>query len=259
MPALPDYRDDPEHYEIEQRSRPDEMLMIEVACQKAAEWLDGCSQAYVLDLCCGTGLSTRCLAEHPNVAGVTGVDNCRSYLAYARRVLAGCRVRPNLIEHDAVTLGAEEMGRVHWNLVMMASAYHHIENHRKVRFLRQVRDMIGTSGRAILAENILPNYAEGRPTEYRAAVEIFYWEVLKTARANNPELPVHVESLIKRVAQYGYDGDYEYKVCMPVLQRHLEDAGLSIVEKIKIWPGDISALGEDGGNFVFIVKASLGG
>lgn len=254
MSSLPDYRDDPEAYEIEQRSRPDEMMMIEHACQRAAQWLDGCVDAYALDLCCGTGLSTRCLAEHPHISGVTGVDNCGSYLDYARKVLADCRVVPILLKDDSVTVSSKRLGRDSWDLVMMASAYHHIENSRKIRFLRRVRNLIGRTGCAIMAENVLPEYAEGKPEEYKRAVEVFYHEVLRTARASNPNLPARVESLIERVAQYGYDGDYEYKVSMGILRQHLNLVGLSIADETCVWPIN-GELGAEAGNFVFVLKA----
>lgn len=54
MSILPDYREDPEAYEIEERSRPDEMIMIDRANEWASLWLDQCEGAFALDLCCGT-------------------------------------------------------------------------------------------------------------------------------------------------------------------------------------------------------------
>ncbi|MCX5966033.1 MAG: hypothetical protein NT070_23790 [Cyanobacteria bacterium] len=54
---LPDYKDDPEEYELEEHARPDEMLMLMTAKDTVLEILDSCEKASVLDLCCGTGLS----------------------------------------------------------------------------------------------------------------------------------------------------------------------------------------------------------
>jgi len=253
MTSLPDYRYDPEAYEIEERSRPDEMMMLSGAEAAASEWLSGCHDAHALDLCCGTGLSMRCLVEHPNVASVVGVDNSEPYLKYARTSLQDRRISPRFVLADAATVGSNELGRETWDIIMMASAYHHIEDHRKVLFLRRVHQFLGASGRAVMAENILPSYSDDDPGSYRRAVERFYASVLRTARHDNPALPTHVAQLIERVAQYGYDGDYEYKVCMPILLRDLAAAALEVVSIRKVWP-ETNELGDDAGNFVLLLR-----
>jgi SAM-dependent methyltransferase len=71
---LPDYKDDPEAYELEEHSRPDEMLMLMTARDTALKILESCKKASVLDLCCGTGLSLEGIVEHPNISIVVGVD-----------------------------------------------------------------------------------------------------------------------------------------------------------------------------------------
>jgi len=251
---LPDYRYDPEAYELEEKSRPDEMMMIGEAAAEATRLLDAFPNAYGLDLCCGTGLSTECLVEHPNVVAVAAVDNCKQYLTFAQRKFKSEGDRIKFILSDAVDVSDVDLGRRDWDVIMLSSAYHHIEDSRKVAFLSRVRGLLGKDGRAVMAENVLPIYLEGDEASYHGAVETFYQEVLRTARNQNPNLSRHVETLIERVAQYGYDGDYEYKVCMPILSQHLTDANLEVSWKKRVWPKGLE-LEEDSGNFVFTLKS----
>jgi SAM-dependent methyltransferase len=255
MTTLPDYRYDPEAYELEQRSRPDEMLMIERASAWAADWLDRCRSAFVLDLCCGTGISMRHILAHQNVVGVAGVDNCQSYLDFARRTLLNSRIQPALIHADAVTVDLEKLGRRHWDLAILCSAYHHIEDTRKLDFMLRVGDLIGSDGRAVMAENILPTYRKEDPNSYESAVRMFYTEVLRTAREANPGLSNHVAGLIQRVAEYGVDGEYEFKVSMAVLEEDLRKADLIIVKRKRVWPRTEVVLGPQAGNFIFEIKS----
>lgn len=252
--TLPDYRDDARCYEIEERARPDEMLMLRKAGEKASSILDCLSKATCLDMCCGTGLSLEHIARHRNVAYVVGVDISSNYLAFAKKKYSTNKDAPiHFILGDAVSVALPVK---RWDLIMMASAYHHIEDERKVAFLRRVRHLIGSTGHAVMAENILPDYTEGDAEEYKASVRIFYDQVLSSARQQNPDLPRFVEGLIERVAQYGFDGDYEYKVCMKIFKRHLTKTGLEIVDEARVWPDESIFLDADAGNFVFHVTAN---
>jgi ubiquinone/menaquinone biosynthesis C-methylase UbiE len=248
-----DFWSDPEAYELEERARPDEMLMQRAAAEIAVKYLDGVPGATALDLCCGTGISMESLVAHPNVILVVGVDISLRYLEYARKVYANSRLAPILIHGDAVLA---PLPRERWDIVMLASAYHHIEDDRKIQFLRRVHSLIGACGRAVIAENILPIYDINDRQDYNRAVSDFYSEVLSTARRHNPHLPNHVADLIQRVAQYGVDGAHEYKVSMAILHEHLAEAQLQVVEQRTVWPEDGSLLGGNGGNYVFLVRSA---
>jgi ubiquinone/menaquinone biosynthesis C-methylase UbiE len=250
---LPDYKDDPEAYELEEHSRPDEMLMLRVARETTIGILDSCKKAVVLDLCCGTGLSLEGIVDHPNILMVAGVDISVPYLKFAKQRFSFYDRQPIFIHGDAVST---LLPQPHWDVVLLASAYHHIEDNRKVKFLSRVRSLIGSSGYAVMAENILPEYDINNKMDYARSVRQFYSQVLKTAKQKNPELPTHVENLIYRVAQYGCDGEYEYKVSLPLLYRDLITSGLRIVSQKRVWPEeDISSIGT-GGNYVFTICSS---
>lgn len=244
-----DYKDNPKAYELEEHSRPDEMLMLSVARETIIKILNSRKESTVLDLCCGTGLSLEGIVDHPNVSFVTGVDISSQYLEFAQKKFSQCLYPPVLISGDAVST---PLPRKDWDVVILSSAYHHIENNRKVKFLNRVRSLISVSGIAVIAENILPEYELDNQTEYSKSVQQFYQEVLKTATEKNPELPNYVKNLINRVAQYGCDGEYEYKVSLSIFYQDLKTAKLRIVEQKKVWP-DKNLLGT-GGNYVFTVS-----
>ena len=254
MTELPDYREDPEAYEVEERSRPDEMAMLNRAGGVASQLLDRITDASVLDLCCGTGLSLEHLVNHPNVSYIVGVDICQPYLDFAAHRFQNARTRPFYILGDAVEA---PLPRDTWDIVMLASAYHHIEDERKLQFLSRVHELLGENGYAVVAENLLPEYTEGDKESYATAVRLFYREVLKEAKLNNPTLPEYVEGLIQRVAQYGFDGDYEYKTSLPIFLRYLQAAGLETVSQERVWPHSGPLSETSGGNYVMLLRPAV--
>ncbi len=105
------------------------------------------------------------------------------------------------------------------------------------------------------ARSQLPEYETNNEAAYASSVRQFYSQVLNTAKQKNPELPAYVENLIYRVAQYGCDGEYEYKVSLPLLYCDLIASGLRIVSQRRVWPDENDSLG-NGGNYVFIICRS---
>ena len=242
-----DYKDDAAAYELEELSRPDEMAMINAASDWAAEALDLRTDAAVLDLCCGTGLSLRRIIDHPNICEVVGVDVSSEYLAFATERFSKVNTL-RLLQDDAVECVLENQ---HWDVIVLSSAYHHIEDDRKVKFLKRISALLKPNGVAIMAENVLPPYAQGNSASYSEAVRFFYREVLATAELESPDLPDEVRGLILRVAQYGCDGDYEYKSSMEVFLQHAKEAALSISRYKKVWPTEGPLCATTGGNYVF--------
>jgi ubiquinone/menaquinone biosynthesis C-methylase UbiE len=251
LTELPDYRDDADAYELEEHARPDEMAMLTTVGNWASTFLNKADRARVLDLCCGTGLSMESLVDHRNVSIVVGVDISEPYLAFAKRKYLSASLPPLLIHGDAVSCAVPFDD---FHVIMMASAYHHIDDARKIAFLTRVRVLLGRTGHGFIAENILPPYKTDDRQSYAEAVSSFYRKVYECAVRADPSLDKYAADLIKRVAQYGYDGDYEYKVCWSVFERDLTASGLTIVQSEKVWPVGESPLGT-GGNYVLEVRA----
>lgn len=250
---LPDYQFDPEAYEREQAARPDEQYLYGVSAKWARDILDASEKKLaILDLCCGTGLSMRQIFPHTNIRRVVGVDNCPPYLEFAARRFQTYKQRPELVEADAVDGPIPEDS---WSIVMMISAYHHIEDHRKLQFLARVRELVGENGYAIVGENVLPGYVAGNKDSYCAAVRAFYDRVENEVLCQGKEIDPQVLLTIERVAKYGFDGEYEYKVKYDIMKKHFELSGLKVVKELRVWPQ--KPIGESGGNYVLILKGGM--
>jgi ubiquinone/menaquinone biosynthesis C-methylase UbiE len=246
-----DYKFDPIYYEIEEKARPDEMLLYEELGIIGNEILNNTENANILDLCCGTGLSIEKFVNHKNVKKIVGVDNCVSYLDYAKEKYKDIQC-VNFILDDAVNV---ELPNNEWDIIVLSSAYHHIEDNRKLAFLLKVQNLLSPRGVILLAENILPEYDNSKEG-YVNAVKLFYEEVLKTAKLNNSFMSEEVVSLIWKVAQYGFDGEYEYKTSFSIFQDYINNTLLQIDFIKKVWPKDNTLLSINGGNYVMKITTN---
>jgi ubiquinone/menaquinone biosynthesis C-methylase UbiE len=187
---------------------------------------------------------------HKNISKIVGVDNCENYLNFAK-------IRFNKVDNlefifsDVINVN---LPTNHWDLIIMASAYHHLEDDRKAALLENVYKWLSPNGVVVMAENILPEY-ENTNESYQESVKYFYQEVLKTAREQNPLLPDDIAALIWRVAQHGCEGDYEYKTSLPILKQYLDNGSLKIISEERVWQGENESLSKsNGGNYVFKIK-----
>jgi len=254
LPKLPDYKDNAELYELEEKSRPDEMAMINTAGDIAIQLLNNLNNSNVLDICCGTGLSMEKFVNHPSISKIVGLDISQEYLDFAKKKYSNLSNPPIFIKGDAIE---EDLPDYKWNIIMMASAYHHIENDRKLHFLKRISNLLGKNGYGIIAENILPKYNIDDEKDYSRSVKLFYNEVLKTTKLLNPDTCERALDLIKRVAKYGIDGEYEYKVSLDILLHHIDCSGLTIIKQNKVWPNSGALSKTNAGNYVFLVKNNI--
>lgn len=249
--VLPDYKWDPNLYEREQAARPDEQALYSATTQLVNAILETHGpHAAILDMCCGTGLSLSGIISHRNLRRVVGIDNCEPYLTFAKQRFLGARVQPEFIFGDVLEA---EIPEDSWAALILVSAYHHVEDDRKLAFLKRVRSLLSSGGKAILGENVLPTYISTDPESYRASVRQFYDQVKSDAVQSNGSIDRETLQTIERVAQYGFDGDYEYKVCYAIMMDHISQSGLEIERIARVWP--TNAIGDRGGNYVAVLRA----
>jgi len=155
-------------------------------------------------------------------------------------------VELNFINHDAVDYTHPALV----DIILASSAYHHIEDERKLRFLEKVRAQLKDEGIAIFCENLIGKYQN--PAERAVAVTDFYAERIKEmARLGTTDRRL---GLVCRVLQYELDREYEWKHSYSEFVDNLCKAGLVVVNKTKVWP--IEDLFKDlkVGDFVFEVR-----
>lgn len=251
-PNQDDYKNDPEARELQERSRPDEMALYNKLGEVLTQLLNNQKNMSVLDMCCGTGPSMEIPSKHKNCGTLTGIDINPVYLDFAKKVYSNSLNIPTFFCADALDESAITFGQ--WDIVILSSAYHHIDDNRKTDFLKHIHKLLSPQGHVVIAENILPEYEADDINSYRDSVKLFYSEVLNTTKKLNPNLSPKAESLINHVAQYGLDGHTEYKVHYNIFKDHMQEAQLEIISENKVWPFTEEHIGTKGGNYVFLAK-----
>ena len=257
-----DYRNDAELYENVEDVPGERAMFI-----KAAEIITAYATQNrkhpnrgikILDLCCGTApiLGHLKITDETLFGEITGVDISAQYLDFARGkyygILAGQAWDPEhganteFIESDAVDYTHPEQVDV----IIASSAYHHIEDERKPRFLENVREQLKADGIAVVCENLIPDYED--MAQRAIAVTNFYTERIKELARQG--ITDNRLGLLCRVLQYELDREYEWKHSYRMFKDNLAEAGLEASTEFKVWP--IEELFADSlvGDFVFTVN-----
>jgi SAM-dependent methyltransferase len=220
-----EYRDDPAALEAAQATFNEEALYQAIA-QFAVDWHRRTGRpARVLDLCCATGLTAYRVEKVIPVASFALVDTDPVALSRAEQRFVG-RCRAQAFCEDAVTF---QSGRP-YDLILMNSAYHHIENERKLAFLRNAAELLAQDGEILVGEHFLPEYRDQE--EYRQAVVEFYAALIHEldARSESSE----AIAVIRRAGRYGWEGIYEYKTSLSDFEKNTRQMSLSL-EYRKLW------------------------
>ncbi len=221
-----DYKDDPVSFELAQKTFNEEGLYRAIA-SFALDWYKSTGRpAKVLDLCSSTGLCARRVAKTIPVESVTLIDIDQSVLSIGREYFDKiCPVHINCL--DAVTF---QVGGP-YDLILMNSAYHHIENDRKVAFFKNAASLLGYCGSILIGEHFLPPYRN--PEGYRESVVFFYTKLIQELKKRSESSAVI--DMIRMAGLYCWQGVYEYKVSFKIFQSHLMGAGLKVNEFAEVW------------------------
>jgi SAM-dependent methyltransferase len=193
----------------------------------AAHWyeLQG-RPASILDLCAASGLAAGRVRSRIPVDSIDLVDIDEAALNCAVQRLSACT---SVCKHvvDAASFRPERK----YDLVIANSAFHHIEDGRKVEFLKQARLGIAEDGLILLGEHFLPPYNSFGG--FRKAVECFY-ELLIPELLDQGEDDAAIR-VIRRSGLYCWEGQYEYKVSWNVFLWDIARADLKIHEYRVLW------------------------
>ncbi|HUL00023.1 MAG TPA: class I SAM-dependent methyltransferase, partial [Nitrospirota bacterium] len=225
-----DYKDEPSKLDAAQNTANELALYheskrtVQKLFQKSKEPL------LVVDFCAGTGLFSEHILEVANVGKVVCVDTDDQFLDASRqRLTKHANIEFEFRNEDATTFRYPEKV----DLILMGSAYHHVLNEEKVQFLKNAKELLKPDGHILVNENFLPPYSNSLES-YREAVYLFYSELIKYLEKMGT--PDNAVDIIRQVAWYGYQYDYEYKVSYNVFHDHVKKAGLKISRKIRVWP-----------------------
>lgn len=260
---MADYKGNAELYETVE-DIPGEQAMfqkaVEIIMQHAKEHSKLNHQGIdLLDLCCGTSTIVRSLPldENKLIKSVTEVDIDKAYLDFLEKkcdditmdahvCYYGCGAETKFILEDAVDYAHPTLA----DIIVASSAYHHIEDERKLRFLEKIKEQLKDDGIAVFCENLIGDY--NTLAERAEAVTDFYAERLK--QMSRLGITDKRLGLVCRVLQYELDGEYEWKHSYQKFRDNLQCAGLVIAHETKVWPSEDLFSNPKVGDFVFEVR-----
>lgn len=240
---------EPDNYEMEEWSRPDEMGMFQGFWMHAQAELDGLRKARIADLCCGTGMSLLGMASHPNIASAVGVDIEERNIAFCRSRFQTYR-KVSFVLADVLKWLATEKD---YDLLTLSSAFHHIDHPRQQHFADLICGALKPGAKAIFAENIVAPFEKALTPGYMKSVTAFYDAVHDAAVQSRPNIPNRIKKLIKENVTLAERGEVEFKVCRPHFVKNVENAGMKLVYEDKCWPMGRTLPG-NAGNFVFVFE-----
>jgi SAM-dependent methyltransferase len=221
-----DYRTDGDAMDLGQATF-NEDLLYEALTRFAQAWhrANGRS-ARVLDLCCATGLSAEKVSAAIPLDKIVLVDVDAGMLSRAEQRCSG-RVATKSYCCDAVTFSKER----DFDLILMNSSYHHIEDTRKLEFLINARSLLSNAGVVLVGENFIFSYGSARSK--RQSILEFYTSLLNAlSEAGESSRSMNV---IRRSGLYCWEGFYEYKVSRDEFYDHVQAAGLKVLECQTVW------------------------
>lgn len=160
------------------------------------------------------------------------------------------RQRPWEAENVEIVLAdaVEWRGLEPFDLILANSAYHHIEDDRKMAFLMNLAAQLAPGGCILVGEHFLPDYADGDLESYRRSVQGFY-EARVTALQEAGDAPGAIE-VIRQTGRYCWERRYEYQVSRRVFVRHLAVTRLAAQSWKRIWPAESGVLPRDSGTYL---------
>src|SRR5436190_20407045 len=125
-----------------------EMGLYAAICDYARAWSQVAKRpARILDLCSATGLCALHVSHAVPTSSITLVDTDEAALSHSARSFSHVPTFKAIVG-DAATYGASEP----FDIILLNSAYHHIENVNKAAFLTQVRENLARGGIALLGD-----------------------------------------------------------------------------------------------------------
>jgi SAM-dependent methyltransferase len=244
MGAL-DYKENPEALELAQATFNEEVIYKTIA-GFALDWYKSHNHIpKVLDLCSATGLSSLRVAKTIPVASVTLVDTDRKALNKCCKYFDS--ICPIFVHcQDAVTFQSTD----HYDIIIMNSAYHHIQNDQKVSFLNNALSLISTEGAFFIGDHFLRDY--NNKFEFKNSVVSFYTNLINDL-LHRGESDIAI-NLIRQSGLYTFKEEYEYKVSLNIFKNHIEKAGLTIDVRNRLWPDNKLCINDEWGTYAIILK-----
>lgn len=241
-----DYRENPLLLDIAQETE-NEKLMFYESVKYAKHIFKNIKDIVIIDLCTGSGMFADKIAKELSVKKLYCVDNDISFLNKAMNCLNKYDFKKDFLCEDATYYNCPEKA----DLILMGSAYHHIEDNLKEQFLYSAKNNLKPDGIILVNENFLPSYKKDKLFSYQEAIYIFYSELIEWLRnINTSEGAINI---LRQTAWYGFHREYEYKVSKKIFTKNITNTGLLKTKEIQVW-GKNSNLNNELGSYVSVLK-----
>lgn len=244
-PKVSLYKSTPDHYDAMMSTELETTIFNTVVKEIKNNLKSG--KTLILDLCCGTGILPLMLLDIPNIEFI-GVDKNKAFLESARE---RTKNKDNFkwILKDVL---AYETG-LKFDIVILTSAYHHIENKFKTLLLQKIFKLLKDNGVLIIYEKAIRPYSNEE--EFVKSNEEFYLKRIEyLKKTEGKRLNKKQFNALMNVCALSASAEEEYKVDYDYIIKDLDKTDFKVVKEIKIWPKEDLFHNEKVGDFVFVVK-----
>ena len=227
-----EYQNEPELLELAQDTFNEKALYDRIVslARKLTEKVN-IQGVRILDLCSATGLCALQVAEAIDVSKIVLVDTNEAMLGKAKRNFEQIREKKGIDvsfrKADAVTFGGDGP----FDIILMNSAYHHIDNDRKVQFLSNAVRLLSNRGFIIVGEHFISSFESN--DEFRKRVVKFYENLINELQSRKETKKAI--SVIRRSGLYCWQGEYEYKTSFRQFNEDITKAKLGIIQTEVVW------------------------
>ncbi|MBI4273002.1 class I SAM-dependent methyltransferase [Candidatus Uhrbacteria bacterium] len=152
--------------------------------------------------------------------------------------------RWKMIMADVVSMRLKKQ----FSVITASSAYHHIPDAKKERFLKNISRHLAVDGFIFFCDNFLPRYGRGSRVK---AVDTYYRELKKYFKKGNATS--EAQEIINGVHTQDRWLDGEYKVSFEIFKKQCARAGLEITTDIPVWqPRSLQK--DNAGSHVIVLK-----
>ncbi|MEW6295188.1 MAG: hypothetical protein AB1467_02730 [Candidatus Diapherotrites archaeon] len=143
-----------------------------------------------------------------------------------------------------------------FGIILLTSAYHHVEDKFKSKLLQKIFEMMRDDGVLIIYEKIISPYSNER--EWAESNEQFYLKRIEYLRKTEKEkLTKKQFNALMNLCALSVLKEEEYKTDYNYLVKDLRRTGFKVLKETKIWPKQNLFCNEKVGDFVFVAKKPI--
>lgn len=207
---------------------------------KSSNNIQNKSTVKVLDVCSGPGNFVNHILYVNNNIEATCVDLNKIFIHAGQKLLK----QVTFLLDNAITMSLDKK----YDFILCSSAYHHIQDKDKEKFLSNLSNHLKSKGKIIICENFLPEYSNLE--QKKLSIAKYYKQLVNYYKQGNSTK--NSLTAINQVKDLELSGGIEYKVSFSTLKAHLQTTNLVIELDIPVWQPK-SFIKDNSGSHVLVV------